>query len=56
MRLGMTFGATDLSLFVNNLTDQHPLLNRYQDSVDSHIFTDTTLRPRTIGLSASFKF
>ena len=55
-RLGLTYGSLDLSLFANNLTNQLPALYRYQDSVSSSLFTDTTLLPRTIGVSANYKF
>ena len=55
-RLGLTYASLDLSLFANNVTNQLPALYRYQDSVFSNLYTDTTLRPRTIGVSANYKF
>jgi outer membrane receptor protein involved in Fe transport len=55
-RLGLRFGLIDMSLFANNLLNAHPALGRYQDSVFSNLFTDTTLRPRTIGVTAKYKF
>jgi iron complex outermembrane receptor protein len=55
-RLGGTFGSIEISLFTNNLLNAHPALYRYQDSVFSNLFTNTTLRPRTTGVTANYKF
>jgi outer membrane receptor protein involved in Fe transport len=55
-RAGVDVRSVDLSLFANNLFNSHPLLGRYQDTVASQLFTDTTLRPRTIGVTASYRF
>ena len=42
--------------FMTNALNAHPALGRYQDLVGSDLFTDTTFRPRTIGMSASKRF
>jgi outer membrane receptor protein involved in Fe transport len=55
-RLGISIRDVDLSLFANNLTNQHPALNRFIDTPTLGIYTDTTLRPRTIGMAANYKF
>lgn len=55
VRFGWKHSALDLALFVHNVTNSHPALYRYQDSVFSTIFTDTTLRPRTFGISMTYK-
>jgi outer membrane receptor protein involved in Fe transport len=55
-RAGVDLQGVDLSLFANNLFNSHPLLGRYQDTVTSLLFTDTTLRPRTVGVTASYRF
>jgi outer membrane receptor protein involved in Fe transport len=55
-RFGVSVRGVDLSLFGNNLTNQHPALNRFIDTPTLGIYTDTTLRPRTIGLAANYKF
>jgi len=55
-RFGLTHSAMNFELFANNLTNAHPPLYRYQDTVTSTLFTDTTLRPRTIGLTATYRF
>ena len=52
----MDVHALDLSLFANNLFNAHPLLGRYQDTVASTLFTDTTFRPRTVGVTGSYRF
>ena len=54
-RFDLQHSSLDLALFVNNLTNSHPALYRYQDSVSSTIFTDTTLCPRTFGFTATYK-
>jgi len=55
-RFGLTHSAMNFELFANNLTNARPPLYRYQDTVTSTLFTDTTLRPRTIGLTATYRF
>lgn len=52
VRLGTTFAnGVDLSLFVKNLLDSHPILGRDQigSNIDT-IYVDRTFRPRTIGI------
>jgi iron complex outermembrane receptor protein len=52
LRLGMDIGELTLTAFVNNLTDERPLLS-------STVFgpeTVSTLRPRTIGLVGTYRF
>jgi len=55
-RFGLTHSAIDFALFVNNVSNSRPALYRYMDGVTSTLFTDTTLRPRTIGLMATYRF
>jgi len=61
MRTGVLLGGWDVSAFVDNLTDAHPLTN-YDWSIDSSV-PDTsrllrafTFRPRTIGVTAVFRY
>jgi hypothetical protein len=42
-----------VSLFVNNVFDSHPLLGGF--TVDK-LITYSTLRPRTVGLTANYAF
>ncbi len=54
VRVGGLVGGADVSLFVNNLFDAHPRLgmgvgNRY-------LWSQSTIRPRTIGLTAAYRY
>lgn len=55
LRAGMTLRGLDISLFVSNLFDSAPTLVRQQDTPASPLFRETTLRPRTIGMTAIFR-
>ncbi len=53
LRLGTRFNnGLDLSLFVKNVFDSHPILSRNQtgSNIDT-IYVDRTFRPRTIGIT-----
>jgi len=55
-RLGINLNRVDVALFVDNLFDSHPQLNlNHQDSATT-LYEATTFRPRTVGLSANFKY
>jgi iron complex outermembrane receptor protein len=57
VRLGATMDKWDFTLFVDNLFNSHPLLGASSlFSATSNLLTDSTLRPRTVGLSANFEF
>ena len=55
-RLGARVAKFDLSLFADNLTNAHPELLRYHETTASSVYRARTLRPRTIGLNASYAF
>lgn len=55
-RVGVKKGKLDLVLFVDNITNTHPLLSMYQDTPTSNLITFNTFRPRTFGLSANIEF
>jgi outer membrane receptor protein involved in Fe transport len=57
LRAGARLAGFDLSVFVNNLLNQDPLLTRmrYTTAYDTY-FQDSTLRPRTIGLTGAYRF
>jgi outer membrane receptor protein involved in Fe transport len=55
LRSGVTFEGVDVSLFVNNLFDSSKQILRQHDIPPSPLFRGTTLRPRTIGLTASYR-
>ncbi len=53
IRAGVSLNeSVEISLFVNNLLDQHPKLNRSRVSTVSPVFEYTPVRPRTVGLTA----
>jgi iron complex outermembrane receptor protein len=56
LRAGVNVGAWDLALYANNLLNSHPVLNlTHQDSATT-LYEATTLRPRTIGISANVRY
>ena len=55
-RGGVRFGALDLSLFADNLTNSAPEVLRFHETNASPVFRGRTLRPRTIGLTAIYGF
>ena len=59
-RIGTFVGPADVALFVDNLTDAHPDLAASNRSaltgVKRYIWTDATLRPRTVGLFVSYRY
>jgi iron complex outermembrane recepter protein len=58
LRLGTRFtNGADLSLFVKNVLDAHPLLSRNQTGSNLDlIYADRTFRPRTIGVTITSRF
>ena len=56
MRVGVTEGGWDLSLFADNLLNSRTSLYRYQDTVYSPDLRDETFRPFTAGMTAEYKF
>lgn len=55
-RVGMRFSNFDVSLFVNNLLDKQTILSRNNYATGALVFFDTTVLPRTIGLTGTFQF
>ena len=55
-RFGARLGGFDFSLFADNLTNAHPELVRYHETIASTVFRGRTLRPRTFGLTAVYAF
>ena len=55
-RLGFRWIGYDISVFGTNLTNTHPVLfdSRYYPPLP--LFFDTTWRPRTIGLTATYRY
>lgn len=55
-RVGARFSGLDLSLFVDNLTNSRNILSTMRDATYANFVRDTTYRPRTYGMTASYKF
>jgi outer membrane receptor protein involved in Fe transport len=55
-RLGMTIGGADVSLFVDNLTESRPYLALISGIGTPAIWQASTLRPRTIGLTVTYRY
>ncbi len=56
LRTGLRLSNMDLSLFVDNLTNTHPQLSLEHTNPGDPRFQAVTLRPRTIGLTATFHY
>jgi len=56
LRLGMRLQSVDASIFVNNATDEHPVLSVGHSFYPDPRLTAVTWRPRTIGINATFRY
>lgn len=56
LRAGVRWSSYDVALFVNNVTNSLPTLYRSQDTSTSTLFYGKTFRPRTMGITANWKF
>lgn len=56
LRAGVTFDKLQAQAFVNNLLNTHPVLNLNHQDQFTELFEAQTLRPRTFGLSLSYRF
>jgi outer membrane receptor protein involved in Fe transport len=55
LRAGMVFGDTDISIFADNLLNAHPQLDLNHQDEFTELFEASTLRPRTIGITATYR-
>ena len=55
LRLGLRRSGLDASLFIDNLLDRQPLLSKAHDTTDSPLFYYHTIRPRTVGLTVTYR-
>jgi iron complex outermembrane recepter protein len=55
-RLGYSRNKVDVSLYVDNLLNSHPLLGKFLWSSSSTLVAYDTFRPRTIGVTANVGF
>ena len=51
---GARIGGLDVSLFANNVLNNHPLLSLGHDTVGDVNYRSTTFRPLTVGITATF--
>jgi len=56
LRAGARVGAADVSAFVNNLFNTRPDLTRYSEVIGNPVHRDFTFRPRTIGVTATYRY
>jgi len=56
LRAGVKFDKVDVSAFVNNALDSHAALSRSNDGVGSKLYYVQTYRPRTIGVTALYRY
>ena len=56
LRAGVKMSGLDVSVFVNNLLNEAPSFGRRRDSLASPLYFDLTARPRTVGLTASYRY
>lgn len=56
VRAGVNLGDADISVFVNNVFNENPVLVRTRDTGFSPLYKDSTLRPRTFGITASYRY
>jgi outer membrane receptor protein involved in Fe transport len=55
LRAGAILGDLNVSVFVDNLLGSSPLLERSHQASNDEVFTESTLRPRTVGLTVSYR-
>jgi iron complex outermembrane receptor protein len=55
-RVGTRFNGMDWSAFVDNLTNSTDLVSRNHDGLGSPLYYAQTFRPRTIGVTAQFRY
>lgn len=56
-RVGLEVAGADVSLFIDNLTDENPNLNlNHSDTFDLQDWSNSTLRARTYGLTVTYRY
>ena len=56
LQLGLTRAGLNARIYVNNLTNTQPRLQRYSDGVGSALVYAYTVRPRTVGVMGTWTF
>ena len=55
LRAGLRWSTFDAALFVDNIADTHPIVSRAQDNIAVGSYHDITTRPRTFGLTVTYR-
>lgn len=56
MRAGLRWSGIDVSVYGQNLTNSHPLLFETRDTTASPLYFERSTRPRTIGVTVSYRY
>ncbi len=56
VRAGIDFDGLNVALFCDNLFDAHPRLSRSHSDRYTLLYTNTTFRPRTAGLTVTYRY
>ena len=57
IRAGTKFGSLAVAAFIDNLFDEHKVTNYlFTGPVDSRLVRDFTFRPRTIGVTVTYRY
>jgi outer membrane receptor protein involved in Fe transport len=56
MRMGVKLSTVDVALFANNLTNSSDPLSRSHDSIGSSLYYVESYPPRTVGVTALFRY
>ncbi len=56
LRAGARFSGVDVSLFVDNLTNSKDVLSRNHDGLGGSLYYVQSFRPRTIGVTAQYRY
>lgn len=56
LRAGIRVDRLDLSVFADNLLDDHPISGRSRDTRTSPLYYITSPRPRTVGVTAIYRY
>jgi outer membrane receptor protein involved in Fe transport len=56
LRVGALIEDWNVSVYANNVTNDHPVLSRGHDTISSPLFNSYTYPPRMIGVTATMRF
>jgi outer membrane receptor protein involved in Fe transport len=56
LRAGLKFNGFDVSMYANNVTNTHPLEFESRDLVTENLYFGRGVRPRTLGLTATYRY